>query len=141
MGSVTETAKETIDALTAKGEKVGMIKVHLYRPFTKYLTAVLPASVKKVAVLDRTKELGGRDPLYLDVVEALKDKNLTIIGGRYGMGSKDTQPNQIKAVFDELTKEAPKSEFTIGIVDDVTHLSLEVDPDFHTDGDYTSCLF
>ena len=142
MGSVTETAKETIDALTAKGEKVGMIKVHLYRPFSvKYLTAVLPASVKKVAVLDRTKELGGRDPLYLDVVEALKDKNLTIIGGRYGMGSKDTQPNQIKAVFDELTKEAPKSEFTIGIVDDVTHLSLEVDPDFHTDGDYTSCLF
>ena len=142
MGSVTETAKETIDALMAKGEKVGMIKVHLYRPFSvKYLTAVLPASVKKVAVLDRTKELGGRDPLYLDVVEALKDKNLTIIGGRYGMGSKDTQPNQIKAVFDELTKEAPKSEFTIGIVDDVTHLSLEVDPEFHTDGDYTSCLF
>ena len=119
-----------------------MIKVHLYRPFSvKYLTAVLPETVKKIAVLDRTKEMGGRDPLYLDVVEALKDRNLTIIGGRYGMGSKDTQPNQIKAVFDELAKDAPKSEFTIGIVDDVTHLSLDVDPDFHPTADYTSCLF
>ncbi len=142
MGSVTETIRETIDALTAKGEKVGMIKVHLYRPFsTKYLTAVLPETVKKIAVLDRTKEMGGREPLYLDVLNALKDRNLVITGGRYGMGSKDTQPNQIKAVYDELAKDAPKDEFTIGINDDVTHLSLEVDPDFHTDGDYTSCLF
>ena len=128
MGSVTEAAKEAIDMMVAAGEKVGMIKVHLYRPFSvKYLTAVLPETVKKIAVLDRTKEMGGRDPLYLDVVEALKDRNVTIIGGRYGMGSKDTQPNQIKAVFDELAKDAPKSEFTIGIVDDVTHLSLDVD--------------
>ena len=142
MGSVTEAAKEAIDMMVAAGEKVGMIKVHLYRPFSvKYLTAVLPETVKKIAVLDRTKEMGGRDPLYLDVVEALKDRNLTIIGGRYGMGSKDTQPNQIKAVFDELAKDAPKSEFTIGIVDDVTHLSLDVDPDFHPTADYTSCLF
>ena len=89
MGSVTEAAKEAIDMMVAAGEKVGMIKVHLYRPFSvKYLTAVLPETVKKIAVLDRTKEMGGRDPLYLDVVEALKDRNLTIIGGRYGMGSK-----------------------------------------------------
>ncbi|MDD6467444.1 MAG: pyruvate:ferredoxin (flavodoxin) oxidoreductase, partial [Erysipelotrichaceae bacterium] len=142
MGSVTETMKETIDALTAKGEKVGMIKVHLYRPFSvDYLTRVLPASVKKIAVLDRTKEMGTREPLYMDVLHALKDRNLTIIGGRYGMGSKDTQPNQIKAVFDELAKDEPRDEFTIGIEDDVTHLSLDVDPDFHVTGDYTSCLF
>ena len=143
MGSVTETIKETITALMAAGEKVGLVKVHLYRPFsTSYLTKVLPKTVKKIAVLDRTKEMGGRDPLYLDVLNALKDnKELTITGGRYGMGSKDTQPNQIKAVFDELKKADAKDEFTIGINDDVTHLSLEVDPEFHTDGDYTSCLF
>lgn len=143
MGSVTETIKETVSALVAAGEKVGLVKVHLYRPFsTKYLTAVLPATVKKIAVLDRTKEMGSREPLYLDVLAALKDKkDLTIIGGRYGMGSKDTQPNQIKAVYDELKKDDAKDEFTIGINDDVTHLSLDVDADFHTDGDYTSCLF
>ena len=142
MGSVTETIKETIDALVAKGEKVGLIKVHLYRPFSiEYLVKVLPDSVKKIAVLDRTKELGTRDPLYLDVLHALKNHELTIVGGRYGLSSKDTQPNQIKAVYDELSKSEPKDEFTIGIVDDVTHLSLDVDASFHTDGDYTSCLF
>ena len=142
MGSVTETAKEVIDVLVARGEKVGLIKVHLYRPFSvKYLTAVLPETVKKIAVLDRSKEMGTREPLYLDVLHALKDKNLTIIGGRYGMGSRDTAPNQIKAVYDELAKDAPKDEFTIGIEDDVTHLSLELDPEFHVEGDYTSCLF
>jgi len=142
MGSVTETAKEVIDVLVARGEKVGLIKVHLYRPFSvKYLTAVLPETVKKIAVLDRSKEMGTREPLYLDVLHALKDKDLTIIGGRYGMGSRDTAPNQIKAVYDELAKDAPKDEFTIGINDDVTHLSLELDPEFHVEGDYTSCLF
>ncbi len=143
MGSVTETIKETIDTLVENGEKVGLVKVHLYRPFsTKYLTAVLPSTVKKIAVLDRTKEMGGRDPLYLDVLNALKDrKELIITGGRYGLSSKDTAPNQIKAVYDELTKEAPKDEFTIGIVDDVTHLSLPVDPEFEVKTDYTSCLF
>ncbi len=143
MGSVTETIKETIDTLVANGEKVGLIKVHLYRPFsTKYLTAVLPETVKKIAVLDRTKEMGGRDPLYLDVLNALKDhKDLVITGGRYGLGSKDTAPNQIKAVYDELAKDAPKDEFTIGIVDDVTNLSLPVDPSFEVKADYTSCLF
>ena len=142
MGSVTECIRETIDTLTKAGEKVGMIKVHLYRPFsTKYLVDVLPASVKKIAVLDRSKEMGAREPLYLDVLAALKGKDIAIIGGRYGMGSKDTTPAQIKAVYDELKKDAPKEEFTIGIVDDVTNLSLDVDADFHVDADYTSCLF
>ena len=142
MASVTETIKETIDTLVAKGEKVGLIKVHLYRPFSvKYLTKVLPESVKKIAVLNRTKELGGAEPLYLDVLHALKDKNLTIISGRYGLGSKDTTPGQIKAVYDELKKDAPQEEFTIGIVDDLTYLSLETDKDFDVDSDYTSCLF
>ncbi|MEG1066453.1 MAG: pyruvate:ferredoxin (flavodoxin) oxidoreductase, partial [Erysipelotrichaceae bacterium] len=143
MGSVSETAKETIDELNRNGEKVGMIKVHLYRPFsTKYLEAVLPSSVKNLAVIDRTKEMGANEPLYLDVLAALKNhKDLNIVGGRYGMGSKDTQPNQIKAVFDNLKETEPKHGFTIGINDDVTHLSLKVDEDFHVNADYTSCLF
>ena len=142
MGSVVETIEEVIDVLVAKGEKVGVINVHLYRPFSaKYLLNVLPKTTKKIAVLDRTKEVGSREPLYLDVLSVLKDKDIEIIGGRYGIASKDTAPNQIKAVYDELTKENPKEEFTIGIVDDVTHLSLEVDPNFTIRGTYTSCLF
>ena len=142
MGSVVETTKEVVDALNAKGEKVGVISVHLYRPFSaKYLFNVLPKSVKKVAVLDRTKEMGTREPLFLDVLNVLKDTDIKIIGGRYGIASKDTAPNQIKAVYDELAKADPKEEFTIGINDDVTHLSLDVDPDFKINGDYTSCLF
>ena len=143
MGSVTETIKETIDVLNKKGEKVGLIKVHLYRPFSvKYLEKVLPASVKKIAVLDRTIEAGAREPLFLDVCDALREhKDLVIVGGRYGLSSRDTAPNQIKAVYDELAKDAPKEEFTIGVDDDVTHLSLPVDPNFHVDADYTSCLF
>ena len=142
MGSVTETMKETIDTLVKNGEKVGMIKVHLYRPFsTSYLKKAIPATVKKIAVLDRTKEMGSREPLYLDVLNALKDTDITITGGRYGLSSKNTTPNQIKAVFDELAKDNSKEEFTIGINDDVTHLSLEVEEDFHVVGDYTSCLF
>ena len=142
MGSVVETIKEVIDVLVAKGEKVGVISVHLYRPFSaKYLFNVLPKSVKKIAVLDRTKEIGTREPLYLDVLSVLKDTDIKLIGGRYGIASKDTAPNQIKAVYDELAKENPKEEFTIGINDDVTHLSLDVDPDFKVDGTYTSCLF
>ncbi|HAM29957.1 MAG TPA: pyruvate:ferredoxin (flavodoxin) oxidoreductase, partial [Erysipelotrichaceae bacterium] len=116
MGSVTETALEVVNELNAKGEKVGLIKVHLYRPFsTKYLEAVLPETVKKIAVLDRTKEGGAMgDPLYLDVLAALKDKDIKIVGGRYGLGSHDTEPNQIKAVYDELSKDEPKNQFTIG---------------------------
>ncbi|MCI8271795.1 MAG: pyruvate:ferredoxin (flavodoxin) oxidoreductase [Erysipelotrichaceae bacterium] len=143
MGSITEAAKETIDALTATGEKVGMIKVHLYRPFSvKYLTAVLPSTVKKIAVLDRTKETGAMgEPLYLDVLAALKDKDIEIIGGRYGLGSKDTQPYHVKAVFDHLKGDKLMHSFTIGIHDDVTHLSLPCDESFTTENDYTSCLF
>ncbi|MBQ6125427.1 MAG: pyruvate:ferredoxin (flavodoxin) oxidoreductase, partial [Erysipelotrichaceae bacterium] len=142
MGSVVETIKEVVDALTAKGEKIGVISVHLYRPFSaKYLFNVLPKTAKKIAVLDRTKEIGTREPLYLDVLSVLKDTGIKLIGGRYGIASKDTAPNQIKAVYDELAKDAPKEEFTIGINDDVTHLSLDVDPDFKIDGTYTSCLF
>ena len=132
MGSVTETIKETVDYLTKQGEKVGVITVHLYRPFsTKYLLNVLPASVKRVCVLDRTKEPGANgDPLYLDVVEAIStsklDKKPLIIGGRYGLSSKDTTPAQMLAVFANLRQNEPKNQFTVGIVDDVTFRSLPV---------------
>ena len=142
MGSVTDTIMETVDSLNAKGEKVGLIKVYLYRPFSqKYLEEALPASAKKIAVLDRSKEIGSREPLFLDVQNALrKHKDLTIIGGRYGLSSKDTNPSHIAAVYAELAKEEPKEEFTIGINDDVTHLSLEpVNVDVVAD--YSSCLF
>ncbi len=142
MGSVTDTIMETVDSLNAKGEKVGLIKVYLYRPFsTEYLEKALPASAKKIAVLDRSKEIGSREPLFLDVQNALrKHRDLTLIGGRYGLSSKDTNPSHIAAVYAELAKEEPKEEFTIGINDDVTHLSLEpVDVDVVAD--YSSCLF
>ncbi len=144
MGSITETAHETIDALTAQGEKVGMIKVHLYRPFApEYMFKVMPSTVKKIAVLDRTKENGAMgEPLYLDVVAAMKDrKDVEIIGGRYGLGSKDTQPCHVKAVFDHLKEDKMINGFTIGIEDDLTHLSLPADESFQINGDYTSCLF
>ena len=142
MGSVTETAKEVIDEL--KGEKIGLVKVHLYRPFSaKHLLAVLPKSVKKIAVLDRTKEMGAPgEPLYLDVASVIKEAGLDIevIGGRYGLSSKDTQPKDVKAVFDFL-KGKTWQGFTVGINDDVTKLSIPVDNDFHVHADYTSCLF
>ncbi len=143
MGSVTETIMDTIDVLMKKGEKVGVIKVHLYRPFSaKYLLDVLPKTVKKVAVLDRTKEMGATgEPLYLDVVSVLKDMDIQIVGGRYGMGSKDTNPKQIEAVYRHLDSENPFTGFTIGINDDVTHLSLDIDPNFEVEADYTACLF
>lgn len=142
MGSVTDTIVETVDNLNKSGEKVGVIKVYLYRPFSeKYLLDVLPKTVKKIAVLDRSKETGSREPLYLDVCYALRNcKDLTIIGGRYGLSSKDTNPSHINAVFEELKKDEPKEEFTIGIEDDVTNLSL-APVDIHIDSDYTSCLF
>ena len=142
MGSVTDTITETINTLVKRGEKVGLIKVYLYRPFSqKYLEAVLPKTVKKIAVLDRAKEVGTREPLFLDVEYALRNhKDIKLIGGRYGLSSKDTNSSDINAVYEELKKDDPKEEFTIGIVDDVTHLSL--DPvDIHVDADYTSCLF
>ncbi|QTQ14396.1 pyruvate:ferredoxin (flavodoxin) oxidoreductase [Treponema parvum] len=142
MGSVTDTVTETVDALNTKGEAVGLIKVYLYRPFSiSHLKAVLPDTVRKIAVLDRTKETGAREPLFLDVDHALRDrKDLTIIGGRYGLSSKDTRPSQIAAVFEELKKDTPKSEFTIGIKDDVTGLSLVPVP-INIPNRYTACLF
>ena len=141
MGSVTETIKDTIDEMAKSGKKVGLVKVHLYRPFSaKYLLKVLPASAKKIAVLDRTKEPGSAgEPLYLDVCSVVKDADV-LIGGRYGMGSKDTNPAQIKAVYDHLNSDNPFNSFTIGIVDDVTHLSLPTE-EFNVTGDYTECLF
>ncbi|MDD2519096.1 MAG: pyruvate:ferredoxin (flavodoxin) oxidoreductase, partial [Bacilli bacterium] len=131
MGSVTETIKETIDYLNANNYNVGLIEVHLYRPFSeKYLLNVLPNSVKRIAVLDRTKEHGSLgEPLYLDIVAVLKDKPIEIVGGRYGLSSKNTTPRQIKAVYDMLSSK-PQHNFTIGIIDDVTNLSLDVDKDF-----------
>ena len=129
MGSICDVAEEVIDYLTAKGEKVGLIKVRLYRPFrADRLVEALPKTAKKVAVLDRTKEPGSLgEPLYLDVVTAFADAGVdaTVIGGRYGLGSKDTPPSSVFAVYDELAKDEPKKTFTIGIVDDVTNLSLE----------------
>ncbi len=130
MGSVTDTCEETIDYLMAKGEKVGVIKVHLYRPFSeKYFFDVLPKTVKRIAVLDRTKEVGSiGEPLYLDVRSMFYNKENAplIVGGRYGLGSKDTTPAQVKAVYDNLKAVNPRNGFTVGIVDDVTNLSLEV---------------
>ena len=132
MGSVTETIKEVIDVLRAKGQKVGLVSVHLYRPFSvKYFMQALPASVQRICVLDRTKEPGANgDPLYLDVVEAFADTDCArkplIIGGRYGLSSKDTTPAQMIAVYENLVQNEPKNRFTVGIVDDVTFKSLPV---------------
>lgn len=146
MGSVTETAIEVVNQLNKNGEKVGLVKVHLYRPFSsKHLVSVLPSTVIKIAVLDRTKETGATgEPLYLDVVAALEQEKRhvdLIIGGRYGLSSKDTQPKHVKAVFDFLNAEKTWTGFTVGINDDVTHLSIPVDDSFHVNGNYTSCLF
>ena len=129
MGSICDVAEEVIDYLTAKGEKVGLVKVRLYRPFSaQRLVAAIPQTVKKLAVLDRTKEPGALgEPLFLDVVGALAAtgrKIDSVVGGRYGLGSKDTPPSSIFAIYKELEKDEPKAQFTIGIVDDVTNLSL-----------------
>ncbi len=129
MGSICDVAEEVIDYLTAKGEKVGLVKVRLYRPFpAKHLLAAIPQTATKIAVLDRTKEPGAfAEPLHLDVMSAMSEagRQATIIGGRYGLGSKDTTPASIFAVYEELAKADPKARFTLGINDDVTHLSLE----------------
>ena len=129
MGSVTETIEETIDYLNSKGGSYGLVKVHLYRPFSnKHLLEAIPASAERICVLDRTKEPGSTgEPLYLDVRNAFFDVENApmIIGGRYGLGSKDVTPTDIKTVFDNLTSEKPKNNFTLGIVDDVTNTSLE----------------
>ena len=131
MGSGCDAIEETINYLTGKGEKVGLIKVHLYRPFSiKHFIAAIPATVKKIAVLDRTKESGSLgEPLYLDVCSALLEAgrgDVKVVGGRYGLGSKEFNPTMVKAVYDNLAKDAPKNHFTVGINDDVTHTSLEL---------------
>ena len=146
MGSICDVAEEVIDYLTAKGEKVGLVKVRLYRPFSaKHLLAAVPATAKKIAVLDRTKEPGAyAEPLHLDVMSAFAEagREATIIGGRYGLGSKDTPPASVFAVYEELTKDAPKARFTIGITDDVTYLSLEEKPSPNTAAEGTKeCKF
>lgn len=142
MGSVCDTIRETIDYLNTTGCKYGMVEVHLYRPFREeYLQNIIPKTVKNIAVLDRTKEIAaGGEPLYLDVVAALKNMDVTIVGGRYGLSSKDTTPAQIKAVFDFLKSEDLHHNFTIGINDDVTNLSLKVDNNFIIPNEMTEFL-
>ncbi len=144
MGSGAEAARETVEYLAARGEPVGAVQVHLYRPFSvEHLLAALPKSVRALAVLDRTKEPGATgEPLYQDVLvtlaEAMAAKRRealpTVIGGRYGLSSKEFTPAMVKAILDELTKPAPKNHFTIGIDDDVSHTSLPYDPSFSTEG-------
>ena len=139
MGSATEAAREAIDYLTAQGEKVGMVAVHLYRPFSvKHLLAAVPKTAKRIAVLDRTKEPGAEgEPLYLDVKSAFYDveNRPVIVGGRYGLGSSDTTPAKIIAVFKNLALPEPKNHFTVGIVDDVTFTSLPVEEEIAMGGD------
>jgi pyruvate-ferredoxin/flavodoxin oxidoreductase len=154
MGSGAEAAQETVDALTAKGEKVGLLKVHLFRPFASSLfVSALPATVKAIAILDRTKEPGAPgEPLYQDVVTAISEAVISgtsrlkflprIIGGRYGLSSKEFTPAMVKAVFDELRSPQAKNHFTVGITEDVTGSSLTVDPQFSTEpDDVTRCIF
>jgi pyruvate-ferredoxin/flavodoxin oxidoreductase len=137
MGSGAEVAEETVDALVARGEKIGLLKVRLFRPFAvETFLAAIPASVKSIAVLDRTKEPGATgEPLYCDVITALAEMGVSkkVIGGRYGLASKEFTPAMVKAVYDELLKKSPKNHFTIGIQDDVTHTSLDFDPEFSTE--------
>ncbi|HEY4543058.1 MAG TPA: pyruvate:ferredoxin (flavodoxin) oxidoreductase, partial [Tissierellaceae bacterium] len=146
MGSVTQTIEETIDYLVAKGEKVGVVKVHLYRPFVAdYFFDVFPSTVKKIAVLDRTKEKGAiAEPLHLDIMNIFynKEERPVIVGGRYGLGSKDTTPSQILAVYENLKEEQPKDRFTIGIIDDVTNTSLDIKEVIKTEPEGTTmCKF
>ncbi|MEG2745532.1 MAG: 2-oxoacid:acceptor oxidoreductase family protein, partial [Oscillospiraceae bacterium] len=147
MGSVCEATEEVVDYLNAKGEKVGLIKVHLYRPFSvSHLLAVLPKTVKSIAVLDRSKEPGAPgEPLYLDIVTALSNsefRSVPVFGGRYGLSSKDVTPGSIISAFRNIQSDKPKNGFTIGIVDDVTNLSIPIteEPDT-TPADIISCKF
>ena len=146
MGSICDVAEEVIDYLTAKGEKVGLVKVRLYRPFSaKAFVEAIPETAKKIAVLDRTKEPGSiGEPLFLDVIAALNEMGRTakVCGGRYGLGSKDTPPSSIFAVYEHLNAETPARQFTLGIHDDVTHLSLEEKPAPNTAAEGTiECKF
>ena len=147
MGSGCETAEETVNYLVEQGEKIGMVKVRLYRPFAvERFLAALPATVKTIAALDRTKEPGGAgEPLYLDIITAINEGLVSgkapfsqlprIIGGRYGLSSKEFTPAMVKGVFDEMSKAAPKNHFTVGIIDDVTHTSIDYDPNFNIESD------
>jgi pyruvate-ferredoxin/flavodoxin oxidoreductase len=147
MGSGCETAEETVDYLVSQGEKVGLVKVRLYRPFSgEHLVGALPATVKVVATLDRTKEPGAAgEPLYLDTVTAISESMTEgtapfenaprVVGGRYGLSSKEFTPAMVKGLFDEMAKPRPKNHFTVGITDDVTHTSIEYDPDFDIEPD------
>ncbi|MBN2085714.1 MAG: pyruvate:ferredoxin (flavodoxin) oxidoreductase, partial [Anaerolineales bacterium] len=154
MCSGTETAQETVEFLVGKGEKVGVLKVHLYRPFSAaHFVKALPKTVQRIAVLDRCKEPGaGGEPLYMDVVTALSEtvadgsapfaQMPIVIGGRYGLGSKEFTPGMVKGVFDELAKPKPKNHYTIGIHDDVSHTSLDYDPNFSVESESTvRCIF
>ena len=145
MGSVSGCIEETVDYLNARGEKTGFVQVHLFRPFSlKHFTRALPKSVKSIAVLDRTKESGSAgEPLYQDVCTALRGRSdLKVVGGRYGLSSKDTTPSQIAAVYENLKAAEPKNSFTIGITDDVTHLSLKEPDELHISEDgVVSCKF
>jgi pyruvate-ferredoxin/flavodoxin oxidoreductase len=154
MGSGTDTAQETVEALVGRGEKVGALKVHLYRPFSvDHFAKALPATVKSIAVLDRTKEPGATgEPLYTDVVVAVTEAVTRgtapfaaaprIIGGRYGLASKEFTPGMVKAIFDELVKPSPKNHFTVGINDDVSHSSLDYDPNYSVESESTvRCIF
>ncbi len=147
MGSGGETAEETVNYLVERGEKVGVVRVRLYRPFSiHHFLAALPETVRSIAVLDRTKEPGAAgEPLYLDVVDALVEggrSHIKVIGGRYGLSSKEFTPAMVKAALDELKREVPKNHFTVGIVDDVTHTSLDVDPSFSVEPQETvRCVF
>ncbi|MGE5419698.1 MAG: pyruvate:ferredoxin (flavodoxin) oxidoreductase, partial [Chloroflexota bacterium] len=147
MGSITETIKEVIDYQTERGEKSGLISVHLYRPFsTKYLFNVLPSTVKRITVLDRTKEIGASgEPLYLEIKDAFYDRENRpmIIGGRYGLSSKDTTPSQMLSVFENMKLAQPKNLFTVGIVDDVTFKSLPILPEIEVDrpGTYSAKFY
>ena len=147
MGSGCEAIEETIDYLNARGEKLGLIKVHLYRPFSlKHFLAAIPATCKKIAVLDRTKEAGSLgEPLYTDVCSALREagmNDITVVGGRYGLGSKEFNPTMVKAVYDNLALETPKNHFTVGIVDDVTGTSLPLGEKLDASPEGTvSCMF
>jgi len=147
MGSGAETASETAEYLRQQGEKVGVVKVHLYRPFSvKHFINALPASVKVVAVLDRCKEPGSAgEPMYQDVITAISEANgpkPRVIGGRYGLSSKEFTPAMVKAIFDEMVKAEPKNHFTVGIVDDVSHTSLDYNPEFDIEAPETvRCVF
>ena len=147
MGSICDVAEEVIDYLNANGSKVGLIKVRLYRPWrADKMLSLIPDTCKKIAVLDRTKEPGALgEPLFMDVVASFREAgrcDIQVVGGRYGLSSKDTPPASIFAVYKELEKDEPKARFTVGIVDDVTYLSLEEEevPDTAPEGT-VSCMF